>query len=125
SGHLGQQRHRAIQILGVLADDRDRERVAVLDQHFAVAIEEHAARRPQRKRALVVVLGHLLVLRALNDLNHPETDAERGKHTMAATCRMTSRVPIRRRSSATAILSASTFAPLCGVPSPPGTLPPR
>ena len=39
---------RAVQILGVLADDRDAVRVAVLDEHLAVAVEHHAARRAQR-----------------------------------------------------------------------------
>ena len=42
-----------------------------------MAIEQHAARSPQRERALVVVLRHLLVLRVLRDLQDPETDRER------------------------------------------------
>ena len=70
------------EVLGVLADDRDAVRVAVLDQHAAVAIEQHAARRAQRERPLVVVLGHLLELRVLHDLQHPEAD---GQHRRTAT----------------------------------------
>ena len=47
--HRGEHRDRAIHVLGVLADDRDAVRVAVLDQHAPVAVEEHAARRTQRQ----------------------------------------------------------------------------
>ena len=46
--HLGEQPASCGRGPGVLADDRDDERVAVLDQHAAVAVEEHAARRAQR-----------------------------------------------------------------------------
>ena len=53
------------EILGVLADDGDAERVAVLDEHAAVPVEDDAARRAQGERPLVVVLGHLLELRVL------------------------------------------------------------
>ena len=38
----------------------------------AVAVEQDAARRAQRQRPLVVVLGHLFELRVLDDLEHPE-----------------------------------------------------
>ena len=82
--HVGQQPHRAIEILGVLADDRNGEGVAVVDEDLAVAIEHHAARRTQRERALMIVLGHLLVLGVLNDLQDPETDPQRGKRDHGA-----------------------------------------
>ena len=75
----GEQADRAVHVLGVLADDGDAVRVAVLDQHAAVAIEHHAARRAQRQRPLVVVLGHLLELRVLDDLQHPEADRQHRK----------------------------------------------
>ena len=42
----------------------------------AVAIEHDAARRAQRDRALVVVLGELLVFRVLDDLEIPEAERE-------------------------------------------------
>ncbi len=42
-----------------------------------VAIEHDPARRAQRERPLVVVLRHLLELRVLDDLQHPEADGER------------------------------------------------
>ena len=57
-------------------DDRDVERGAVLDEHAAVAVEQHAARRPERQLALVVVLRHLLELRVLDDLEEPEAHGE-------------------------------------------------
>ena len=60
----------------MLAQDGDVERVAVLDQHAAVAIEHDPARRTQRQRPLVVVLGHLLELRVLGDLEEPEAADE-------------------------------------------------
>ncbi len=77
AGHRGQQPDRSIEILGVLADDGNVEGVAVLDQHFAVAVEQHAARRPQRERPLVIVLRHLLEAGVLDDLEEPETDRQR------------------------------------------------
>ena len=46
----------------MLAQDRDVERVAVLDEDATVAIEDDPARRAQRQRPLVIVLGHLLEL---------------------------------------------------------------
>ena len=91
----------AIEILGVLADDRDVERVAVLDEDLAVAVEEDAARRAQRQRALVVVLRHLLELRVLDDLEEPEADRQHGEHhDDAAPGARISRTAMRRRSSA-------------------------
>ena len=43
----------------------------------AVAIEHDAARRAQRQRPLVVVLGQLLELGVLHDLQHPEAHRQR------------------------------------------------
>ena len=57
-------------------DDRDVERRPVLDEHAAVAVEEHAARRAQRQLALMVVLGHLAELLVLDDLEEPERAGE-------------------------------------------------
>ena len=51
----------------------------ILDENMAVAVEDEAARRPQRERPLVVVLGHLLVLGVLHDLQHPKADREHRK----------------------------------------------
>ena len=68
-----------IEIFGVLAKNGDGEGVTVLDQHLAVAVEQDAAGRPQRERALMVVLGHLLVFRVLDDLQDLERNAECGK----------------------------------------------
>jgi hypothetical protein len=95
----GEQPHRAVQILGVLADDRDAVGAAVLDQHLAVAVEHDAARRPQRERPLMVVLRHLLELRVLHDLQHPEADREDRERPMIAYCRIESG-SMPRRSSA-------------------------
>ena len=71
-GHARQQLDRALEILAVLAEDRDVERAPVLDEHAAFAIEDHAARRTQRQRPLVVVLRHLLEPGVLRDLEEPE-----------------------------------------------------
>ena len=78
--HGGEQADRPVQILRVLAHDRDAVGMAILDEHAAVAIEDEAARRTQRERALMVVLGHLLVLRVLDDLQHPEADRQHREH---------------------------------------------
>ena len=43
---------------------------------FAVAIEHDAARRPQRDGALMIVLGELLELLVLHDLEVPEAERE-------------------------------------------------
>src|SRR6266508_3212511 len=40
---------------------------------------QHAARRAQRERPLVIVQRHLLVLLLLNDLEEPEANRQRGK----------------------------------------------
>ena len=50
--------------------------MTVLDQHPSVAIEHHAARRPQRKRPLIVVFGELGVRLVLGDLKHPEAHGQ-------------------------------------------------
>ena len=81
--HLGQQVHRAVEVARVLAHDRDVERGPVLDQHLAVAVEDHPARRPQRQGALVVVLRHLAELGVLENLEVPEAaqqEGEQGDH---------------------------------------------
>ena len=46
------------------------------DEDLALPIEQHAARRAQRERALVVVLGHLEELLVLQHLERPEADGE-------------------------------------------------
>ena len=46
----------------------------------AVAIEHHAARRAQRNRALMVVLGELAELLVLDDLEVPEAEGEDREH---------------------------------------------
>ena len=76
AGHGGQQADRPIEIRRVQPDDRDVERRPVLDEHAAVAVEEHAARRAQRQLALMVVLGHLAELLVLDDLEEPERAGE-------------------------------------------------
>jgi len=76
---MGQQFHGATEIFGVLADDRNREGVAVIDKDPAVAVEHHPTRRAQRQRALVIVRRHLLVLQVLHDLQGPEADSQRSK----------------------------------------------
>ena len=53
--------------------------MAVFHHHAAFAIEHEAARRPQRERALMVVLGHFVVLLVLHDLEDPEADGEERK----------------------------------------------
>ena len=42
----------------------------------AVAIVDHAARRAQRDRALVIVLGELLEFFVLDDLEIPEAERQ-------------------------------------------------
>ncbi len=56
---------RLVEVLGLLADERDVEGVPVLDEDLAVAIEQHAARRRQRQPPHVIVLRHLGELLAL------------------------------------------------------------
>src|SRR5437762_7994678 len=77
---LRQHADRLVEIFRVLADDRDGEGVAVLDEDLAVAVVEHSARRAQRDRALIVVFRHLGVLVVLDDLQEPEADRQRRKH---------------------------------------------
>ncbi len=78
--HLGQHLNRPVQVLGLFADDGNAVGLTVLDQHLHVAIEDDAARRAQRQRPLVIVLGHLLELRVLHDLQHPEADGQHREH---------------------------------------------
>ena len=75
----GERADGVVQILGVLADDRDAVRMPVLDHHTAVAVEHEAARRAPRERALVVVLGQFLELRVLHHLQHPEAHGQQGE----------------------------------------------
>jgi hypothetical protein len=75
--HLRQLRQRGVEVGCPFAVDRDRPRVAVLDEDLAVAIEEDAARRAQRDRAQAVVVRHLPVLLVLHDLQQPEADGQR------------------------------------------------
>jgi hypothetical protein len=65
-----------IEIRRLQPDDGDVERRPVLDEHAAVAIEEHAARRAEGQLALMVVLGHLAELLVLDDLEEPERAGE-------------------------------------------------
>ena len=60
----------------MLADDGDSIGVPVFDEHTAVPVEDHAARRPQRERPLVVVFRHFLELLILRHLQHPEADGQ-------------------------------------------------
>ena len=68
---------RPAEVVGLLADDGDVESEPVLDQHFAAAVEEHAPRRGQRQRPLVVVLRHLQELLVAGHLEVPERRRER------------------------------------------------
>ena len=72
----GQPLDGAVQVAELVANDRDRERQPVLDEHLAVAVEHDAARGPQRNGAKVVVLGLVGVLVVLEDLNDPERDRQ-------------------------------------------------
>ena len=72
SGHRREHPDRPIEVGGMEADDRDGVTGPVLDEDLAVAVEQHAARRPQRQLALVVVLRHLAKLLVLDDLEEPE-----------------------------------------------------
>ena len=100
AGRLRQHVQRLIEILGLLADQRDVEAVLVLDQDPAVAIEQHAARRRQRQPPQVVVLGHLAELFVLRDLEDPEPDRRAPQSTRVDEyCRTVSRSVRLRRSS--------------------------
>ena len=77
--HRRQHLDRVIEVLAVLADDGDREGAPIFDQHLHVAVEHDAARRAQRDRALVVVVGQLDELGVLHDLEIPEAARQRGK----------------------------------------------
>src|SRR5262249_6028753 len=76
TGDGGQHPHGLRDVVSVLAIDRHREGMPVVDQHLAVAIEQHAARGAQREGPLIVVLGQLDVRVALDDLEEPEAEAE-------------------------------------------------
>jgi hypothetical protein len=55
----------------------------------------------------VVVLGHLLELGVLHDLQNQKLIGQRREHDDAPTCRTVSRMVMRRRSSASAIVVSS------------------
>ncbi len=75
-GDLRQATHGLVEVGHALADDRDRERRAVLDEHAAVAVEDDTARRTQGNRALVLVVCNLAVFLVLHDLQEPEADRQ-------------------------------------------------
>ncbi len=56
----------------MLPHDRDAVGTAVDDEHPLVPVEHDAARRAERERPLMVVFRHLVELRVLDDLQHPE-----------------------------------------------------
>src|SRR5690606_37616651 len=70
---------RLLDVVQLLAHDRDRERVAVLDEDPSVAVEDNAARRPQANGLEMVVGRHLAVLRVLHDLQAPEEQRHDGE----------------------------------------------
>ena len=74
-----QRVQRLVEFFGLFAHERDVEAVPVLDQHLAVTIEQHAARRRQRQSAEMVFFGHLAELLVLGDLENPESDRQRRK----------------------------------------------
>ena len=49
------------------------------DQDFAIAVDEHTARRRQRQAAHVIVFRHLAEALVMGDLEHPERHGECGK----------------------------------------------
>ena len=99
--------NRVADVLGVLADDRDRKGAAVFDQRSPVAIEQHAARRAQRNGALMVVLGELLVFFVLDDLEIPEAEREEREHDgRSPPAGSPSRIVTLRRSSMGPVKSA-------------------
>ena len=79
AGHRRQHANRAVEVLGVFADDRDVEGIAVLDQQAAGAVEDDAPRRAQGQRPLVVVLRHLLELGVLHHLVEPEAAGQQSE----------------------------------------------
>ena len=78
--HVSQQPEREVEILSLLADERNVEGIAVLDEDLSVTVEDHAARRAQLKRSLAVALRHLLERRVLRHLEEPEAHGQRGEH---------------------------------------------
>src|SRR5215212_4316493 len=79
AGNFRQLLNGVLEVLGVLANDGNGEGMTVVDQNFAVAIEQHATRSTQRQRPLVIVLRHFDVLLPLYDLQNPEADRQRRK----------------------------------------------
>ena len=77
--HQCEHADRVIQVLRMLAHDRDAVRVTVHHERLHVAIEHDAARRAQGERTLMVVLGHFLELLVMHDLQDPEAHRQRGE----------------------------------------------
>ena len=80
AGQIGKKGHRALEVLGLLAGQRDVERIAVLGQHAAISVQHRAPRRAENQGALVIVLRMLAVLVVLDDLQPPEPDRKAGEH---------------------------------------------
>ena len=79
AGRGGERPERLLDVLRLLAHERDVEAVPVLDEHLAVPVEQHAARRRQGQAADVVVLRHLAEPLVLGDLENPEPHRQRRK----------------------------------------------
>ncbi len=77
AGRQRQGVQRLIEVLRLLAHQRDVEGALVVDQDLAVAIEQHAARRRQRQPAQMVLFGDLFEFLVLRDLEDPEDDRQR------------------------------------------------
>ena len=76
AGGGGEHAGDRVQIGQPLTHDRDRVGIAILHEHAIVAVEQHATRRAQRNRPLVVVVRPLQVEAVLHDLQDPEPDRE-------------------------------------------------
>ena len=97
----GEQAHRAVQILGVLAHDRDAVGAAVLDQHLQVAVEHDAARRrAARASADGCSPPSPRTCACSTTCSTQNPTASTVKMPMMAYCRIERRVVARRRSSA-------------------------
>ena len=80
AGEIGDEGHGALQVLGLLAGQRDVERVAVLGEHAAVTVEDRTARGGQDQGSLVIVLRVPAVLVVLDDLQPPEPRRKACEH---------------------------------------------
>ena len=54
--------------------------MTILYEDLPVSVEDDPARCPEGEGALVIVLGQLLELGVLNDLENPEADDENGEN---------------------------------------------